>query len=155
MMEVAAAIQVAGVAFKGIKSVLEQGREIGETVEYFAQFYEAKDSILDKGIQNKEASRNFLRIFKGSSVEAEALRITEAKYKFAAMEKELREHLIYTGQSSFYYDMLRERRNIRQERTRQNIIKARRRAFLIDISCLVFLCSVLFSLIGLIIYFSP
>ena len=40
------------------------------------------------------------------------------------MEKELREYLIYTGQSDFYEDMMIERRKIREQR----LIRARAKA---------------------------
>ena len=40
MMEVMVAVQVAGAAFKGIKGALEQGREVTETIGYFAKFFE-------------------------------------------------------------------------------------------------------------------
>ena len=135
MMEVMVAVQVAGAAFKGIKGALEQGREVTETIGYFAKFFEAKDAIIDHNIDN-ESGAGVMKL-KGGSVEAEALRITQAKHQVAMMEKELREYLIYTGQTQFYEDMMQERRNIRAARTKAKIHAARRKAFWIDCAALI------------------
>lgn len=136
MMEVMVAVQVAGAAFKGIKGALEQGREVTETIGYFAKFFEAKDAIIDHNIDN-ESGAGVMKLLKGGSVEAEALRITQAKHQVAMMEKELREYLIYTGQTQFYEDMMQERRNIRAARTKAKIHAARRKAFWIDCAALI------------------
>ena len=50
------------------------------------------------------------KMFSGKSVEALALQVTSARHKIQAMEKELREYLIFTGQVAFYEDMMKERR---------------------------------------------
>ena len=80
MMEVMVAVQVAGAAFKGIKGALEQGREVTETIGYFAKFFEAKDAIIDHNIDN-ESGAGVMKLLKGGSVEAEALRITQQNTK--------------------------------------------------------------------------
>ena len=50
----------------------------------------------------------------------------------AALEKELREYLLYTGQVGFYEDMMKERRNIRAARLRAAQRKAQSRKFYLD-----------------------
>jgi hypothetical protein len=62
------------------------------------------------------------------------LQVTAAKHKIAAIEKELRDFLIYSGQIHFYEDMMRERRRIREARMVAARKKAERNAFWIDIS---------------------
>ena len=71
-------------------------------------------------------------MFSGKSVEAQALQITSAKYKIQAMEKELRDYLLYSGQSDFYEDMMRERRVIREHRFREAQRKAESRKMFLD-----------------------
>lgn len=136
MMEVAVAVQVAGAAFKGITDALKQGKEIHQTMHYFTQFYEAKDAVMDQGIDHDNSS-GALKLFKGKSVEAEALRITQAKHRFAEMEKQLREFLIYSGQTDFYEDMMAERRRIRLAKSQAKLRAARKKAFMIDMVALV------------------
>ena len=73
------------------------------------------------------------KIFKGKSGrEAQALQVTSAKFKIDAMEKELRDYLLYSGQADFYEEMMKERRRIRQVRLLQAKAKAERRAFIIN-----------------------
>ena len=136
MMEVAVAVQLAGTAFKGITDALKQGKEIHQTMHYFTQFYEAKDAVMDQGIDHDNSS-GALKFFKGKSVEAEALRITQAKHRFAEMEKQLREFLIYSGQTDFYEDMMSERRRIRLAKSQAKLRAARKKAFMIDMIALI------------------
>ena len=49
-----------------------------------------------------------------------------------ALEKELREYLLYAGQVGFYEDMMKERRNIRAARLRAAQRKAQTRKFYLD-----------------------
>jgi len=55
-----------------------------------------------------------------------------------AIEKELREYLIYTGQMDFYEDMLKERRTIRLARAAAAKAAAERKAMIIDIAAVAF-----------------
>ena len=48
------------------------------------------------------------------------------------MEKELRDYLLYSGQSDFYEDMMRERRVIREQRFREAQRKAESRKMFLD-----------------------
>ena len=77
------------------------------------------------------------KLFAGNSVEAQALEITAARHKMAALEKELREYLLYTGQVGFYEDMMKERRNIRAARLREAARKAESKRLWTDIIALV------------------
>ena len=67
----------------------------------------------------------------------------------AALEKELREYLLYTGQVGFYEDMMKERRTIRAARLRAAQRKAQSRKFYMD--CIAILLGALVSagIIGL------
>ena len=136
MVEVAAAISMASAAFNGLKRAMEAGRDAEDMIEYFGKFFDAKDQIAEAGLSSKNASMAS-KLFSGGSVEAQALEITAAKHKAAQMEKELREYLLYTGQSAFYEDMLRERRNIRQARIMEAKRRAEKRKFILD-SILIF-----------------
>ena len=136
MMEIAMAVQVAGAAFKGIMGALEQGREAGDLIGYYAKFFEAKDAITDQGI-NSNSQSMVKKLLSGGSVEAEALRVTQAKHQVMEMEKQLREYLVYTGQSQFYEDMMQERRNIRLQRSLALKRRAEKKAFMIDMIALV------------------
>lgn len=139
MVEIGIAVSMAVSAFNGIKKAVEAGREIEDVAGFFGKFFDAKEAITEASISNENAPL-FKRVFAGKSVEAQALEITSAKHKAAKIEKELREFLIYSGQSQFYEDMMRERRNIREARIAKARANALRKKFWFDtitIGCLL------------------
>ena len=150
MVEVAAAISMAISAYNGIKKAVEMGREAEDVAGYFAKFFDAKEALSQASLQNENTSL-FKRVFSGKSVEAEALEITAAKHKAAKIEKELKEFLIYSGQSQFYDDMMRERRHIRQARIQQGDRQAKRKKFWIDAFSIGVLLGVIFVMMNAII----
>jgi len=142
MIEIGIAVSMAVSAFNGIKKAVEAGREIEDVAGYFGKFFDAKEAIIEASVDSENAPV-FKKIFAGKSVEAQALEITAAKHKAAKIEKELREFLIYSGQSQFYEDMMRERRSIREERIQRARNKAQKRKFWLDtftISILIAAC---------------
>jgi len=135
MVEVATAISLASSAYAGIKKAMEMGREAQDVAEFFGRWFEAKEQIAE--VQQYANNTSMMaKMFSGKSVEAQALQVTSARYKIQAMEKELREYLIYTGQSDFYEDMMKERRVIRQARLLAAKRKAEKRAFMLNVFAL-------------------
>jgi len=132
MVEIAAALSMASSAYGAIKQAIETGREAQDVVQVFSRFFDAKEELAEANVR-AETSSFIGKIFSGSSVEAQALEATAARYKMMAMEKELREFLIYTGQSNFYEDMMKERREIRLRRAQAAKAAAERKAFWIDV----------------------
>ena len=116
-------MSMASSAYNAIKKGMEMGREAQDVAEFFGRWFDAKENIAEAN-QYAQNPSVFGKMFSGKSVEAQALQVTSAKYKIAQMEKELREYLIYTGQSDFYEDMMIERRKIREQR----LIRARAKA---------------------------
>ena len=133
MLEVAVAVSMASSAFSSIKKAVNMGRDIEDVASYFGKFFDAKESIAEAGQQNLHTPK-VTKLFSGSSVESQALELTAAKHKVTRLEKELREFLIYSGQSEFYRDMMTERRRITQERLRQVTAKAERKQFWLDVT---------------------
>ena len=132
MMEIAAAISLASSTFNALKKGMEAGKEIEDMMGYYGKWFEAKEALSEEAIKNKNTP--FVKkLFSGSSVEAQALEVTQAKYKIKQMEKELYEYLLYSGQQEFYNDMMRERRAIREARFREAQRIAERKAMWIDI----------------------
>jgi hypothetical protein len=136
MMEIAAAISLASSAFNALKKGMEAGREIEDMMDYYGKWFEAKEALSENAV-NSSNQPLVKKLFSGSSVEAQALQITQARHKIKAMEKELYEYLLYTGQQEFYNDMMRERRTIREARLREAQKKAERKRFWIDMIALV------------------
>ena len=112
------------------------GREVEDIAGYFGKFFDAKDQLAAASQYDKNQPM-VKKLFAGNSVEAQALEITAARHKMAALEKELREYLLYTGQVGFYEDMMKERRNIRAARLREAARKAESKRLWTDVIALV------------------
>tara|TARA_B100000900_G_C20560992_1_gene708886 strand:- start:178 stop:651 length:474 start_codon:yes stop_codon:yes gene_type:complete len=157
MVEVAMAISIANQAFQGIKKAVEMGRDVEDVAAYFGRFFDAKDQVA-AATQYDKNTPIVKKLFSGSSVEAQALEVTAAKHKMMALEKELREYLLYTGQVGFYEDMMKERRNIRAARLREAARKAESKRLWTDIIALViagiFCGFIIYSTISLIASFN-
>ena len=149
MVEVATAISLASSAYAGIKKAMEMGREAQDVAEFFGRWFEAKEQIAE--VQQYANNPSMMaKMFSSKSVEAQALQVTSARYKIQAMEKELREYLIYSGQVDFYEDMMKERRVIRQARLLAAKRKAEKRAFMLNMTALAFTMGITtFILVGL------
>lgn len=131
MVEIAAALSMAGSAFNMIKGAIEKGQEVQDMYDVFAKFFDAKEQLAEADQHAKNQSM-VKSMFSGNSVEAQALQITSARHKIKQIEKELYEFLLYTGQAQFYEDMMKERRKIRQARIIAAQEAARKKAFYID-----------------------
>ena len=136
MIEIAVAVQAEGAAYNAIKGAVEAGREAQDMIGAFGKFFDSMDSVSEANIRNQSAS-TFSKLFNSSSVEAQALEITAAKYKIAFMEKQLREFLIYSGQADFYEDMLDERKRIRRHRQAVARKQAENKAFWVDAAAIL------------------
>ena len=132
MMEIAAAISLASSTFNALKKGMEAGREIEDMMGYYGKWFEAKEALSEESIKSKNVPL-VKKMFSGSSVEAQALEITQAKHKIKQMEKELYEYLLYSGQQEFYNDMMKERRAIREARFREAQRKAERKKLIFDV----------------------
>jgi len=147
MMEIAAAISIASSAYRGIQNAVNAGREAHDLAQTFGKFFDAKESILEAGIKNENATI-LGKVFAGSSIESQAMEITAAKHKTLQMEKELREFLIWSGQEAFYIDMMEERKRIKRARMEAARRAAENKKFWIDLFAILTMTAVT----GFIIY---
>ena len=141
MIEVAAAISIASSAYRGIQNAVNAGREAHDLAQTFGKFFDAKESILEAGIKNENATI-LGKVFAGSSIESQAMEITAAKHKTLQMEKELREFLIWSGQEAFYNDMMEERKRIKRARIEAARRAAENKKFWIDLFAILTMTAV-------------
>ena len=138
MIEVMAAVSIANSAFNALKTGIAKGKELQDMGETLGKFWDANERITQAGIENETASYA-KKLLKGKSIESQALEITIAKNKAREMENELREYLIYSGQGEFYREMLRERKNIKNERLRKARARAMAKKDAADLALVLFL----------------
>ena len=152
MIEIAAAISIASSAYRGIQNAVNAGREAHDLARTFGKFFDAKESILEAGIKNENATI-LGKVFAGSSIESQAMEITAAKHKTLQMEKELREFLIWSGQEAFYIDMMEERKRIKRARMEAARRAAENRKFWVDLTAILVMtgvtCFLIYGMISL------
>ena len=134
---VTALLGAAAKSYNMVKKAMEMGREASDMVEYFSAFYDKKDQLDVRKIQNENGSK----LFRGKSVEAEALELQMAEHKMQRMESDLRELICWTVGNDFYLDMMRKRKQIRQRRVEEAKAKAAKKRIMIDGTIIVSLAT--------------
>jgi hypothetical protein len=132
MIEIAMAIKAAHSSVQFITKAVNAGHDVMDLTDRIGAFFDAKEQIQEAEIAAKNPSLA-AKLLAGGSVEAQALQITAAKYKLQEQEKQLREIIMYHGAGeSFYQDMLRNRRIIREKRMQLARKKAERKKMILD-----------------------
>ena len=129
-------MSLATTAFRGVKKMVEAGKEAEDMYGYFMKFFEATESVSEADVMNQNAPK-MSKLFAGKSVEAQALEIAMARSRMEKMEKELKDLMLWTGNDALYFDMMRERRNIRNARLAAARRKAQNKQLLIDGSMII------------------
>jgi len=136
MIEIATAMSLATTAFRGVKKMVEAGKEAEDMYGYFMKFFEATESVSEADVMNQNAPK-MSKLFAAKSVEAQALEIAMARSRMEKMEKELKDLMLWTGNDALYFDMMRQRRNIRNARLAAARRKAQNKQLLIDGSIII------------------
>lgn len=139
MIEIAMAIKAAHSSVQFITKAVNAGHDVMDLTDRIGAFFDAKEQIQEAEIAAKNPSLA-AKLLAGGSVESQALQITAAKYKLQEQEKQLREIIMYHGGGeSFYQDMLRNRRIIRERRMQLARKKAERKKMILDFSLIALL----------------
>lgn len=139
MIEIAMAIKAAHSSVQFITKAVNAGHDVMDLTDRIGAFFDAKEQIQEAEIAAKNPSLA-AKLLAGGSVESQALQITAAKYKLQEQEKQLREIIMYHGGGeSFYQDMLRNRRIIRERRMQLARKKAERKKMLLDFGLIALL----------------
>ena len=130
MIDPVSAFALASSAFSMIKKAVAAGREIEDCVGYFGKFFQGVSDI-NKAEEEAKNPPLFKKLLNKGSVEEEAFQAVVHRQKIQQMETELRELITYRYGNEVYRDMLKMRRQIKQERE-QTVYRQtqRRKAFL-------------------------
>lgn len=136
MIEIAVALAAAEAAVGGIKRAIQVGKDANECLQEFMQLFDARDAV-------QKASMEERAKHEGKSAMSEAMESVIAARKIQQMETELREFLIWSGQSDVWDDIMRERNAVIQrrkaaeleaQRKAEQVIKRRKEIGLIAIT---------------------
>lgn len=135
MIDPVSAFTVAVGAFNTVKRLVEAGREVEDVAGQLGKWFGA---VADHRLASEQIKNPplFRKLLHAGSIEQQALEITIHEQKFMAMEKELREIIMYRYSTEVYLDMMRTRRRLRDEREQMVKRQAMRRRRFIEQSLL-------------------
>lgn len=112
MIEVAVALAAAQAAVAGIKQAIQVGKDAKDCLGDFMKLFDAQDQVQKASLEE----RSKLKPETQQSAMSEALESVIAAKKIREMTSELREFLIWSGQSDVWDDIQREHNAIVQRR---------------------------------------
>ena len=147
MIDPITAISAATAAFNGVRKLVAAGREIEDVVGQLGKWYGAA-ADLNRAESQRKHPPLFTKLFKGGSIEQEALQIIVHKKKLEEQEKQLQDLLNIRFGFGTWKEMVELRRQIKKERE-ETIYKQQeaKRAFFENV-LLTGLVIVLMSTIG-------
>jgi len=112
------AFTAASVAFKGIKTLVNTGREVEDVTRQIGKWFGAVSDYQFAAAEKKKANERGIKKFLApQSVEQEALDYVMNKKRLAEMEKELKDLLTWGNYpAGIYEEMIQARRRIKKER---------------------------------------
>jgi len=148
----------ASAAFKGVQTLINNGREIEEVFGQLAKWATVVSDLQEWCGQQEKTPSIFKKLsFKDDT--AEALNTVMIRQRIANQEKEIREMFQWYGPPGAYEEFIKERRRIKDNRERMIYQQQRKRkAFLYNLGYGGLLCALLFilgSLVSLIITSIP
>ena len=114
---ITAAITVASKAFKGVKKMVELGRDAEDTFGQIGRWMEASHDVT-KARERRQSPSLFKKITSAGSVEKEALDALIAQKKMYEQRKELRSLIVLSYGKESWDQLLAMERKIRVQRTK-------------------------------------
>jgi hypothetical protein len=122
MVEVAVALAAAQAAVAGIKQAIQVGRDAKECLGEFMQLFDAQDQIQKASTEERAK----LPPEKQKSAMSEALETVIAAKKVREMTEELKQFLVWSGQSDVWDEIQREHNAVVQRRKSAEIAAKRK-----------------------------
>lgn len=118
MIDPLSAFLAAQAAIKGVKAVLQMGKDVQGITGDLMKFFDAKDVIAKAATKAKP----------GQSVNSEAMRNVMNLHSLQEQEKEIKELLIYSGHGDLWHLLLLERLKIAKQRKADELAAEKKRA---------------------------
>jgi len=123
VLEIAATLAAAEAAVTGIKKAIAIGKDAKECLGEFMALFDAQDAVQRASTQE----RSKLKPDEQKSAMSEALESVIAAKKIREMTEELKQYLIWSGQSDIWDEIQRERNAIVQRRKAAELAEQKRK----------------------------
>ena len=145
-------VATASAAFKGLKSLVEAGRELEDCMSQLSQWAGAVADI-DKALETEKKPSLFKSLIPkgGKSVQAQAMDMFAAKKTAQKQRDELRQLIQYTQGEHGWHEFLRMEKDIREERRKTVYAEQERIEKLKNIGAAIFITVLAVATLGLLL----
>ena len=131
MIDPITAITAASSAFNMVKRFVDAGKDLEDVATHLGKWYTAASDLSYASEQSKNPPL-FKKLFKGGSVEEQALQILMHKKKLAEQENQLKVMLNFRYGHNTWEEMIQLRRKIRKQRQETVYKQQERKAAFIE-----------------------
>ena len=150
-ISISAAVATASTAFAGIKRAFQAGRDIQAMSQDLSKWMGAVSDV-DNAHKSAKNPSIFRKVFKGGSIEQEAIEAFTAKKKLEEQRYELKQFLMFTHGSRAWDELLKMEGDIRKRRQKEIYDRQKIREKIITVVALVVVLSIGLTVLGIVMY---
>ena len=150
-ISISAAVAAASTAFAGIKRAFQAGRDIQAMSQDLSKWMGAVSDV-DNAHKSAKNPSIFRKVFKGGSIEQEAIEAFTAKKKLEEQRYELKQFLMFTHGSRAWDELLKMEGDIRKRRQKEIYDRQKIREKIITVVALVVVLSIGLTVLGFVMY---
>lgn len=150
-ISISAAVATASTAFSGIKRAFQAGKDIQAMSQDLSKWMGAVSDV-DNAHKSAKNPSMFRKVFKGGSIEQEAIEAFAAKKRLEEQRYELKQFLMFTHGSRAWDELLKMEGDIRKRRQKEIYDRQKVREKIITVVALIVVFSIGLSVLGFIVY---
>ena len=150
-ISISAAVATASTAFNGIKRAFQAGRDIQSMSQDLSKWMGAVSDV-DNAHKSAKNPSMFRKVFKGGSIEQEAIEAFAAKKRLEEQRYELKQFLMFTHGSKAWDELLRMEGDIRKRRQKEIYDRQKVREKIITVVALIVVLSIGLTILGFVVY---
>lgn len=150
-ISISAAVATASTAFSGIKRAFQAGKDIQAMSQDLSKWMGAVSDV-DNAHKSAKNPSMFRKVFKGGSIEQEAIEAFAAKKRLEEQRYELKQFLMFTHGSRAWDELLKMEGDIRKRRQKEIYDRQKVREKIITVVALIVVLSIGLSVLGFIVY---
>ena len=150
-ISISAAVATASTAFNGIKRAFQAGKDIQAMSQDLSKWMGAVSDV-DNAHKSAKNPSIFRKVFKGGSIEQEAIEAFTAKKKLEEQRYELKQFLMFTHGSRAWDELLKMEGDIRKRRQKEIYDRQKIREKIITVVALIVVLSIGLTVLGFVVY---
>ena len=150
-ISISAAVATASTAFAGIKRAFQAGRDIQAMSQDLSKWMGAVSDV-DNAHKSAKNPSIFRKVFKGGSIEQEAIEAFTAKKKLEEQRYELKQFLMFTHGSRAWDELLKMEGDIRKRRQKEIYDRQKVREKIITVVALIVVLLIGLTILGFVVY---